>query len=1113
MTARTGRRAGKEGGAMPYPGRGAGQHSLHAEELGRGPHWRALREAIESVTGGGRALWLTGEPGIGKTVLLDQAGRLAAEHGLRLLRAAGAESEKDLPFAALHQLLWTLDDETRALPPAARAALERAWGSCPDAFLEPGLVAAAPGPAATESGAGATECGALSEPGRVAAASGPAARESGAGATECGALSEPGRVAAASGPAATESGAGATECGALSEPGRVAAAFGPAATESGARPYDGTGPAATGPVVAAATGSAVAAATLDLLAAAARRRPLALLVDDLHWTDASSAEVLHHLQRRLATLPVVLIATLRTGAATGLDPTGCRTLDLAPLTGPDADTLLRRLHPDLAPAARARVLHEAAGNPLALVELPAQLTPDQRTGRLPLPDRLPLGECLEGVYAQRVAALSPSVRRTLLLCALAGHDERSPDLIARAAREAGSAAPDEDLEAAARDGLVRFGEPAAPVTFRHPLVRSSLVAGATGAERRRAHAAWARVLPAGDLRQVQHRAAATAVPDETVAAALDRAARVTAARGAEAEAARLYARAAALSGDAPGRGRRFVTGAAAALRGGRIDLAARLLGQAEATGVPEDARGTLDLARAHVRMQADGDFGPAVALLTRTLDLLPAGPDERANPAADREAHPTDRTAPASTPAALTGQLAPASAPAAAGQLAPAAPAAHIAAATDPVRLQALFLLALCAGFTADPRAWEAVRSRLAPGPGLMALCHDVWNDPARHAHGATRRLEEALRGLPDAGDEPRPAPEVWALLWSAAGLGVLGDHTALWERLVRPHAYVTQNLLETLGAYDDYLRGHWDRCVTRAGTAAAAARARGFRFNERVLSYQAGYVHAARGRHDEVEQLVARLGPWAAARGLTLVVLRLRAMRAACALALGDHESAYAHAAALTPPGTLPAGVGQFQLVFLDLVEAAVRSGRVEGARRHVAAGAAAHLERISPHHAFVLLAARALADEDTDTACAEAYACPHATRWPFELARVRLHHGAWLRRRGRRTEARERLAEARDTFAALDAPPWLARAEEELRVCDEIRPAPAGGDTVPPTPQELRVARLVAEGLTNREIGLRLQLSPRTVSNHLYRLYPKLGVTHRAAVAHALDDHAHLT
>ncbi|MFE6334251.1 AAA family ATPase [Streptomyces sp. NPDC057798] len=903
-----------------------------AEALGRGTQWRFLREAIESVRDLGQAVWFRGEPGIGKTVLLEQAGAFAVHHGLRPLRVMGAEGEKDIPFAALHQLLWTLMDESRDLRPAARAALERALGT---------------------------------------------------------------------------------------EPGGTAV------------PYS------------------VSAASLDLLAIAARRRPLILLIDDLHWIDASSAEVLRFLQRRLGAVPIVMLATIRKDVSEAPDATGVHVLDLGPLTPEGAEGLLRDRHPDLSQSTRRRILHEAAGNPLALVELPGQLDEGQRTGRLPLPEHLPLGERLRTLFAQRVALLSPPAQFTLLLCALEGRDGPSLHLVAAAARAAGTDGVEEHLAAAERCGLIRLDQRSGRLRFRHPLVKSALVAAAAGAGRRRAHAAWAGILPTGELRQVTHRAAASAVPDESVAEALDHAAHLTQARGGDADAAYLFARAAALSGDTEGRGRRLAAAALAAVKGGRVDLAAEFLEQATAHGLPAETSATLDFTRALVRLHADGDTAPAIALLPGVLDRVSGRP-------AHRE-----------------------------------------------MRLASLFLLTLAAGYTTDAGAWESVAAHLDGESDLIHLGRDAWQAPAYRAQEAGLRFGTATRGI----SANSAVEDVWQFLWSGVALGTLGQRTRLLEELAHRHSYVTQAFIDAVRGYHDYLGGHWDRCVATAQAGAAASRARGFLMYERVFHYTEGYVIAARGQRHALDALAASLRPWAVARGLTFIVHRVQAMEAMCALAHGEYETAYRHASALTPPGTLPADVTQFHLVFLDLVEAAAYSGRGPEARKHAALGRALRMERISPHHAFLLLAAEAVVSEDVNGACAAVYASAGASHWPFELARVRLHHGVWLRRQGRRADAREKLGAAVEGFTALGADPWADRARQELRVCDDPRPVGrAFGGTANLTAQERRIADLVAQGLTNREIGTRLHLSPKTVAGHLYKIYPKLGITGRAGVARAI-------
>lgn len=910
---------------------------LRPEHVGRGEQWQAVRDALESVGEKGQALFLSGEPGIGKTVFLDQVAGFAARRGARVLRVTGAEAERTLAFAALHQLLWPLKAEAAVLSPAGRSVIGRALG-------DEGEDTAAP--------------------------------------------------------------------------------------------------------------HTVAAAALQVLAEAARDRPLVLLADDFHWVDASSAEIFQFIRRRLSALPLVMIAAVREDALDAVDSSGAGVICLDPLGDDDARTLLHACHPELTREAGSRFLQEAAGNPLALVELPAQLDESHRTGGLPLPDHLPLSERLERMFADRITALSDPARFVLLLCALTDRDGQSARLVATAAGAAGFHRIDHELFVAERSGLVHLvdlEEGGARVGFRHPLVRSCLVRGAAVTERRRAHRAWADVLPAGDVRQVTHLAAAAFAPDESVAAALDKAARTAEGRGGDAEAADLYARAASLSTDPDARGRRLVTAICTAVRGGRLAQAARLLD--EATGHSDSAygRNALDFARALVRFHDDGDFGPAIDLVPRILASL-------------TEADET------------------------------------------PLRTHGLILLMLAASITSNRPAWDALAPWLDDADGVVRLAHDAWHDPVRNARGGAARLARIMDGLTAA----QQARHAWLLAWAAVALDAVGDHTEAWHRIAESQSYCVAMSLDGATAYDDYLRGSWDRCVERCRLGAASARARGYAYIERVYRYKEGYVLAARGLQDEVDLLVSELRPWAAARNHAFILRRICGMQAMCALGRGENESAYAYACAVTPPGALADAPPEFQLALLDLVEAAARTGRTDEARRHVAAAHEAGVDEISPHHAFLLAAAAAFAssDAETDAACRAACAVPGAERRPFVLARVQLWHGAWLRRRGRRPEARRQLEAALGHFTALGAKPWADRAAGELRVAGGADGLSLSAHQAPTalTAQESRIADLVAEGLTNREIARRMDLSPRTVGSHLYRIYPKLGVTSRAGVARAL-------
>ncbi|MGW0927873.1 AAA family ATPase [Streptomyces sp. NPDC002644] len=904
--------------------------------VGRDAPWGVLREAVREAADRGRALWLRGEAGLGKTALLERVAAFAAESGLRVLRFAGSEQEADLAFGVLHQLVWSLPAGHRdALTDSQRLALERALG-----------------------------------------------------------------------------------------------------TEQGE----------------AEGGLAVAAATLALLGRAAEDRPVLLVVDDLQWVDASSARILSFVQRRLAPLPVVMAVGLRTeGALPGpsrLDSTGARLLDLAPLTDAEATALLERRHPELGTEARARLLREAAGNPLALVELPAQLDRSHRTGRLPLPEDLPLGERIEQAYAARLAALEEPTRRLLLLCALAGPGQQPVRLALEAAAAAGEPLPETALEPAERAGLVRLQH--ARLTFGHPLVRACVVRAASAAERRRAHRALAAALP-DDERRDAHLAAAAIGPDEALAGRLERAAERTARRGGHPEAVTLLTGAARLSPHRDRRGARLTAAAHTASVAGQVTLAADLLAEAEATGAPTRGdRALWDFTDAYVRFQRDGDLTRAAEVLPDVLAAFRGGEDT----------------------AALHGA--------------------------------ARFLLHLTATCSNRPSLWEALEEELPHSPPATRLSFDVWHDPAAGGHGGAERLRALVAPL-----TPRQeGADAWPLLWIAAALDEVDEHAQLWHRLAQQAPYLTQAYVDNATCLDDWVRGRWDRCLTVARKGARTARERGCGFHARMFLHAEARVYAGRGQRDALEAVAGRIEPWARARGQSYLLRRLTGMRATCALTLGEYDTAFALAASLTPPGTFPAEEPHPHHVLLDLVEAALDTGRRAAALAHVAAARARRLGEISPHHAFVLAAAEAVTagDDEADDLARAVRAMPGAEKWPFELARVQLRHGRWLRRRHRPEEAQEHLRAAHAVFGRLAAGPWQRRAAEELRAAGAVvasaRPAGEWGLTA----QEARIARLVASGLTNGEIAERLKVSPRTIGTHLYKIFPKVNVSSRAALAHAV-------
>jgi DNA-binding CsgD family transcriptional regulator len=232
--------------------------------------------------------------------------------------------------------------------------------------------------------------------------------------------------------------------------------------------------------------------------------------------------------------------------------------------------------------------------------------------------------------------------------------------------------------------------------------------------------------------------------------------------------------------------------------------------------------------------------------------------------------------------------------------------------------------------------------------------------------------------------------------------------------------------------------------------------------------------------------------------------------VRGLAALGQGDFQEAYQQASKISPPGHLEPHNPQALRVLMDLVEAAVRGGRGAEAAAHVAAMREANVAALSSHLALLVggSAAMAAPDESALELFQAALALPGVGRWQFDLARVRLAYGERLRRRRAMTEARVQLSAALEIFEGLRARPWVDRTSAELRATGQTKARADENLLDRLTPQEYEIVSLAASGLTNKQIGERLFLSPRTVGGHLHRAFPKLGVATRAALRDALES-----
>ncbi len=786
------------------------------------------------------------------------------------------------------------------------------------------------------------------------------------------------------------------------------------------------------------SGFMVGASALTLLAEEARRRPVLLLVDDLHWVDSSSAAVFVFLHQRIADLRAVMVCASRPHGP-ALEGWPAHPVDVEALSGEDARTLLRQWHPELAASTAQRVMEEAAGNPLALAELPCQLADEHRKGLAPLPERLPLGRRLEDLFVRRLRSLPADAARLLLLTALDGSAGRG---VTGAPSEDGTERVLGGIEASGLARLDRTGR----LVFRHPLVRSAVIASASAAEQRAAHRTLAGRLRADDPRRLLHEASAAEGPAEPLAVRLAEAGTRIALRGGDAEGALLLDRAAALSLDAEDRIRRLTWAAVMSARGGRLAYAARLVRELRRGPVPEDVAPLFAYAVVYVDQSHHVDFASSFSLLPRALATLtaPGAPD--------------------------FGDLVE----------------------------QMFFKLLLASVYTGDRRGWEALERHRDHVSPAARLCLRAWADPPRSAHGT----EDELRALVARSADRREAGGAWLLLWAASAVDAADED--LRRLFGQQHAYATQGSVAKARCYQAYLYGRWDAaedCLREADTAEEL----GYHCNALLFWHYHAHFLAGRGDERGLREVRARIGSAASRARMRFVTDHLDHLDALVALAHGRHEEAYARLRRLMAPGELPRGLSWFHLPFFDFVVASLGCGRRAEALAHVAAGRAARMDTVSTHHAFLLAAATALtADDDgAEAAYAAAYAVPGSGRWVLGLARLRLAHGSWLRRQGRPAEAGDLLRAACRVFGELRAAPWEERCRAELRAADRSPRAPRCAVL---TAQELRIAHLVATGLTNKEIGAALDLSPRTIASHLYRIFPKLGITSRAALARAL-------
>jgi DNA-binding CsgD family transcriptional regulator/tetratricopeptide (TPR) repeat protein len=797
----------------------------------------------------------------------------------------------------------------------------------------------------------------------------------------------------------------------------------------------------------------VGLATLNLLSEVAAGKPVLLIAEDAHWLDRASADVLAFVARRIDSEPILLLAAVRSGVRSAFD-VGFPVLEIGPLAGGDAAALLDDRAPHLAPAARSRCLTAAAGNALALIELP-NTAEAPHSAADPLRSHLALSARLEQAFTARMAGCPPATQTALLAAAL--NDGASVAETLDVCRAITGEPTDLAIFAPAVEaGLidVEGGE----VHFRHPLMRSAIPQAASHLERQAVHAALARIVPDGPDRQAWHRAAATLGPDETVAAELEGVAQRAQRLGSILAAITALERSARLTPDPPRRADRLLQAAELAVEAGRQEIVAELLGALPAADLTKRQRGralwirgssdegirddvsVVALADLAAETASDGDIDLALRILWSAgvcCTWTDPGTAARHRVVEVLESLPIDR---ADMRAVAV--------------LAFAAPLDRGVELAE--RLQAV----------ADRRHGDPVEDRLV---GAAAAICGSFDLSARFFRAASQGLREQ---------------------------GRLGQRT----RALAMQAYVLVRLADLNAAIP---------VVEEAARLAAETEQPNL---YAAMCAQEAEIHALRGEVARAYALADEAESMTLSIGARPVLVNVQCARGIAALAEGKYDAALDHFKRMHDPSDPAYHWSVRCYAVAELAEAASRSGRLDEIRDLVA-----ELEQIatttpSPALHAGLAYARAVGASDDQAVDRFEAALRASASWPAVRARTHLAYGEWLRRHRRAADSREHLRNARATFDALGVIPWSDRARTELRAAGEVSPrrTPHARDQL--TPHELHIAQLAASGLSNKEIGQRLYLSHRTVSTHLYKIFPKLGITSRAELMNVIvgvDEH----
>ncbi|WP_081790520.1 helix-turn-helix transcriptional regulator [Nocardioides sp. URHA0032] len=796
----------------------------------------------------------------------------------------------------------------------------------------------------------------------------------------------------------------------------------------------------------------VGLATLGVLAEEAAQGPLLCLVDDHQWLDQESRQVLAFVARRLGAESIGLVFAARV-----LDDelSGLPQLPVDGLEEPDARALLDSvLTGSLDERVRNQIVTETRGNPLALLELPRGRTADDLAGGFAIPHGSGIARTVENDFRRRIRALPDDTRRLLVLAS--ADPTGDSGLVWRGARHLGIRG--DAASAAADHGLAEFDS---RVRFRHPLARSVSYWSAPAAERQTAHRALAEETDraADPDRYSWHLAHATPGPDEEVADELERSAARAGARGGLAAAAAFLQRSVALTIDPRKRAQRALTAAVAQFQAGAFAATTELLDLAEAGPLEEPEKAQISLIRAQLAFVLHrGGEAPAL-LLAAAVEL------EAIDPGSARVVYLGALNA-----ATFAGRAATAR-----GTVREVARTAGVAARSgDPTEPTDWLLLALTANFN----------------------------------EGYAEGVPHFRQALASFGSDTMTPDQELRLLWpiSSAALHLWEDDQ--WLTLSRRYV----DLAHATGALSELPLALSTRAMVLLFAGDLTTAAALVEEQETVTSatgsqlapYSAMCLAAMRGQDETAERLVELTGRDAVAKGEGISIAVGEWTRAV----LYNGQGRYAEAAAAARealyhqeyPELRYPGIANWAAA--ELIEAACRCGDDAQAAEAVEWLTEMTSASGTPWALGVQARSRALVSSGkaADAAFLEAISWLEHTQVRAELARTHLVYGEWLRRGRRRTEAREHLRTAHEALDAMGMESFAARARRELLATGETarrRSAPATQEL---TPQEVLIAQLAREGLSNPEIGSRLFISARTVQYHLRKVFAKVGITSRS-------------